>query len=628
MRVSRNVGARAWLAALLIPALSVSAFGQAAPTAAQQPTPTTPISDEGVLLPTQTPPPAPQPPVVQPPPTPTGPPVQTTGPQPPVQAPTTDAPPIQEQRTSGPTLQLSIDEAVKRGLEFNLDVQVTRLQPRLSDLQVQAAQSAWVPMLTNNTQYTDNTRTNPDTIYTNASGISEKTTFTNSGIQQYLPWYGTSYSVGWANQRFETSAARQLFNPALSSNMTFSVTQPLLRDFKVDIDRNQLLVTRKQREISDVQLHQQIVVTTRQVRNAYWDLVYARANLDVAQQSLDVARQTLRDNRTRVEVGTMAPIDIVQAEAEVARNEENTIIAAAQIDQAEDDLRRLMFDPASPDYWTTNIDLTETPQLPTSAADVDVEAAVANALQKRTDVSQLRKQLEVTNFNTRYYKNQLLPVVNAYTTYGLSALGGTAVPFTNDQGVPVVPPAVSWGSVYSSLFGRDYPRWVLGVNVQYPIGRSNQEVLYARSKLQYQQGELNLKDQELQAAAEVRNAGRTVNTNRRRVAAARSSRIFSERQLDAQRKKFAVGLSTPFEVVQAQRDLAQAKDSELKAIIDYVESLVNFEASQEAPLTGSGSTGTTNQNQNQNQNGNGTNGTGNNGGSGTTSGTGSSGQNR
>jgi outer membrane protein TolC len=538
-------------------------------------------------------------PVTTPPVPPEGqPPVQTTGPVPPVQAPATQAAPIEEQKTSGPTVQLSLDETVKRGLEFNLDVQVTRINPRLADLNVQLAQSVWVPSLTNTTQYTDNTSRPGDTLL-GANTISDKTFLTNSGIQQFLPWYGGSYSVGWQNQRFETSALAQTFNPSFASNITFNLSQPLLRDFLVDADRTQLLVSRKQREISDVQLHQQIIQTTRQVRNAYWDLVYARANLGVAQQSLDLARQTLRDNRTRVEVGTMAPIDIVQAEAEVSRNEETTIVAAAQIDEAEDSLRRLIFDPASPEYWTTNLELTDQPQLPSTNADVDVEAAVANALGKRTDLIQQRKSLEQSDLNIKLYKNQLLPQVDAFTTYGLSARGGTLVAQNGTD--PTTTTQLGWGDVYSSLFGRDFPRWVVGVNVQYPIGNSQQKVQLARARLTNQQSQLNLRDGELSAANEVRSAGRTVNTNRRRVEATRSARIFSERQLEAQQKKFAVGLSTNFEVFQAQRDLAQARNSELQAVIDYVKSLVNFEAVQEAGVsnvsgTGGGSTGTTNNN--------------------------------
>lgn len=651
MRVFRRCGARARLAALIVPVLMVSANGQAAPMAAQRqqpPTPPTqtspprstpaipereqpqpapaPVRPRDPQTPGQTQPqpapgavqpttPAGQPPAGVPPSTmpPAGAPAAPVPGQPstvsqaPV-SPPSDAPPVTEQRTSGPVMKLSLDETVTRALEFNLDVQVQRLNPRLQDLAIQGAQAVWNPNLTNDTRYNSFSDVPTDVLLGNS--LSSETFTTTSGIAQSLPWYGTDYNIGWTNDRRTTTAERQQFNPSLSSTMTFNITQPLLRDFRTDSNRTNLLVTRKQREITDVALQQTIVQTTRQVRNAYWDLVYARANLSVTQQSLDLSRQTLRDNRTRVEVGTMAPIDIVRAEAEVARNEETAIIAAAQIDLAEDSLRRLIFDPASPDYWTTNIDLTDAAPAPTDTRDVDIESAVAKAMQQRTDLVQQRKSLEATDINLRFYKNQLLPAVDFFANYGLFYRGG----LQRDPNDPnVILSDRSWGGVVERMFARDAPRWTVGVQVSYPLGRSTQEVNLARARLQETQQQLNLKNQELQATAEVRNAGRNVNTNRRRVEASRATRILSERQLEAEQKKFAVGLSTSFEVVQAQRDLANARDSELRAIIDYVQALVTFDAVQLAGTSNANASGAGGGNNNG-----GTGGTGNTGGTGGT----------
>ena len=605
MRVLRTCGARVRLAALIVPVLMVSANGQAAPAAAQRQQPPAPPTTPapGAAQPT-TPPTTPAGPPPAAPATPPPAPVPgqpSTVSQAPV-SPPSDAPPVTEQRTSGPVIKLSLDETVTRALEFNLDVQVQRINPRLQDLAIQGAQAVWNPNLTNDTRFSSQTFVPQDVLQ--GTFYSTDTFYTNSGIAQALPWYGTEYSVGWANDRLATdNASNQQFNPALSSTMTFQLTQPLLRDFRTDSNRTNLLVTRKQREITDVALQQTIIQTTRQVRNAYWDLVYARANLSVQQQSLDLARQTLRDNRTRVEVGTMAPIDIVRAEAEVARNEETAILAAAQIDLAEDSLRRLIFDPASADYWTTNIDLTDAAPAPTDTRDVDIEAAVSNAMQKRTDLTQTRKSLEATDINIKFFRNQLLPAVDAYANYGLFYRGGLQ---TNQAGEIVSDR--SWSGVVGRMFARDAPRWTLGVQVSYPLGRSTQEVNLARARLQQTQSQLTLKNQELAAAAEVRNAGRNVNTNRRRVEASRATRILSERQLEAEQKKFAVGLSTSFEVVQAQRDLANARNSELQAIIDYVQSLVTFDAVQLAGTSNASASGV----------GGGTGGTGNTGNTGGT----------
>ena len=203
--------------------------------------------------------------------------------------------------------------------------------------------------------------------------------------------------------------------------------QPLWRGFKIDVNRAQFKISKKNQEITDVQLRQQIVATARAVRLAYWTLVGTRYNLGVAQASLDISRQTLRDNRTRVEVGTMAPIDVVGAEAEVARNEEAAIVAASQIDAAEDQLRALIFDPKLPEFWTMDLELADAPQLPQSRADVDVEGAVKAAMEKRTDLIQLRKQLEIAQINLDLADNDSKPQINAVVNYGLNGLGGVLV---------------------------------------------------------------------------------------------------------------------------------------------------------------------------------------------------------
>jgi outer membrane protein len=510
---------------------------------------------------------------------------------PPVAA--TQAAPIQEQRGGGPIRKLALDEAVQLALEQNLDVQVERLNPQIQDFAIELVRTAWTPNIGGTMNY-NNTASVPDNLLAGAQDaretLSTKQLFGSIAFDQLLPT-GTSYSVGWDASRRVTNNIFSNFNPRLFSTLTFSVAQPLLQGFKVDGTRTQLLVQQKNREISDVQLRQQIVTTVRNVRNQYWSLVGARFNLIVAQASLDLARQTLRDNRTRVEVGTMAPIDIVQAEAEVARNEEAAIIAAAAIDQNEDALRALIFDPKVPDFWTMDLELTEAPPQPSAAADVDIEAAVKTALEKRTDLIQLRKQMEASDINIRFYKNQTLPNLTALVDYGSSGLGGLQV-LRGESDNPFQPGPIigelekGFGSVQSDVFTLDFPQWTFGVQVSYPLGKSASEVNLARTRLAYTQQQISLRSQELAVATEVRNAGRNVNTNRKRVESTRAARVFSERQLEAAQKKFAVGLATSLDMLIAQRDLTNARNNELNAMVDYAQSLVEFEAVQEAGVGG------------------------------------------
>jgi outer membrane protein TolC len=377
-------------------------------------------------------------------------------------------------------------------------------------------------------------------------------------------------------------------NPSLGSNMSFSLTQPLLRNFKIDNARQQLLVTKTNRDISDVELRQTVLGTMRNVKYAYWDLKAATAALQVARQSLELAQESLRNNRSRVQIGTMAPIDIVEAEAEVARREESVIVAEATVRRAEDRLRTLILDPKAPDFWAVKFELTDSPVL--AAPDVDVDAAVRTALDKRTDLRQARKNLELTDANITYLRNQMLPDINAQISYGLTAVGGTQLQYGPGFPPPVLGRnAEGFGTVLNRMLSNDYHNWSFGVQVSYPIGASAAEANLARTRLQYQQAQISLQNLELQVVTSVRDTARTVQTNRKRLEAAQASRRLTERRLEAEQKKFAAGMSTNFLVFQAQRDLADAQYSELLALLDYNKSLVDFETVQEAPTAGGSS---------------------------------------
>jgi outer membrane protein TolC len=530
------------------------------------------------------------------------PPAPTPAPQGTATSPASQAAPIQEQRGGGPTRRLTIEDAVQVALEQNLDVQVERINPQLAQADVDISRGVWLPQLTGSMQFRNSDQV-PNSFLSGAGAqetLTSRSFSGTTGYEQLLP-SGTSIGLGWDAARSTSNSNINNFNPQLSSSLSFDLIQPLWRGLKIDINRAQFRISKKNQEITDVQLRQQIVATSRAVRLAYWTLVGARYNLGVAQASLDISRQTLRDNRTRVEVGTMAPIDVVGAEAEVARNEESAIVAAAQIDEAEDQLRRLIYDPKSADFWTADLDLADAPQLPTSRVDVDVEAAVRNALEKRTDLIQLRKGLEISQINLDLARNNTKPEVNAVVNYGLNGLGGVLVtergepnpdiPF--DPGPVLATTSKGFGSVLGDLVGFDFPTWTLGVQVRYPLGNSTQKVIAARQRLAYGQQELSLRNQELAVASEVRTVARNVNTNRKRVESTTSARVFSERQLDAARKKFAVGLAQSIDVLIAQRDLATARFQELSSIIDYVQSLVELETVQEggtggAPLGAAG----------------------------------------
>jgi outer membrane protein TolC len=487
--------------------------------------------------------------------------------------------------------RLTLDDAVRLALENNLGLQVARFNPQLQDLNLAIARAAWTPALS--TTFSQNGDTQPSTGF--LSGTTTSTHLgqfsNNTSVQQTLPT-GGSYSIGWDSSRRTTNSLLSNYPTQLNSSLALSISQPLLRGFTVDATRNQLYVTQKNREIADVQLQQQIATTARSVRNAYWDLAFARAALQVAQQSLDLANESLRNTRSRVEIGTTPPIDITEAQAEVANREEAVILADAQIQTAEDTLRALVYDPQSADFWTLHIEPTEPP--PFQPSTVDVDAAVRNAIDKRTDLVQARKSLEANDINIRYLRNQTLPDVNAQLDYGLTGVGGTQVQRSDIFGGNIISTTNrSYASALADLFGLNFPQWTASVNIRYPMGRSQQEANLAQARLSYSQASAQLKNQQLQVATQVREAARQVVTNQKRVDTTRAAREFAQSRLDAEQRKFAAGTSTNFLVFQAQRDLAQARNNELQATLDYQRSVVDLETVQQVPLTGAAGGGGT-----------------------------------
>jgi outer membrane protein TolC len=480
--------------------------------------------------------------------------------------------------------RLSVDDAVKLAVEQNLGIQIDRMTPRIQDLGIAQARTGWVPTLTS--LLSNNSQNQPPTsvLAGGQNKITDSQFSTQLGLSQTLKT-GASYSVNWNGARQTSTNLFVNFNPLLTTNLAFDITQPLLRNYKIDSLRQALETSRKDREAADVQLQSTIALTTRNVKNAYWDLSYQIENLKAQQQSLDLAKRLLADNEKRVQIGTMAPIDIVEAQSEVARNEEAVIVAEAGIKQAEDALRALIFDPATPDFWTINIEPSETLTFAPQA--VDVTGAVRRALANRTDVQLSKNSLARSEIGIRYFRNQMLPDVSAQAAYRSNAVGGTLlspVSFVDFNAPRTVVSARGFGSVIGDALASNYPTWTVGVSISYPLGTSPAEANLARAKLEYSQEESRLKNLELQIATQVRDAARQVQTNQKRIDSARAARELAERRLEAEEKKFAAGIQISFFVFQAQRDLAQARTNEIRALSDYNKSLVNFEAVQETAL--------------------------------------------
>jgi len=484
---------------------------------------------------------------------------------------------------------ITMDEAVRMALENNLGIQGERLTPEIHSFGVARAAGAYAPAVFTSLSRANNVAPPTDFLSTGVSVVSSGSFQTQAGMQQNLKFGGGNYALSWDGSRATTDAPRTPYTPQLGSHLNATYNQPLLRGFKMDAFRQNLLLAHNQLQLADIQLRQRVTQTGRNVRASYYSLVGAIAGLDVAQQSLDLARTSLKNNQTRVEVGTMAPIDIVAAEAEVASNEENVIIAEANIQTAQDQLRALISNPSQPDFWSARYRPSDQPMLAPRA--VNVDEAVKNALQNRTDLLEFKKTMNETDINRRFAENQRLPAVDLQARYGVTGIGGTQLVYGQTTIDGNAPPIVGqsqrgFSDVLRDVFGNNFRNWSFGVQVSYPIGTSTADAALAQARLQQQQERTSLANLEMQVTTQVREAARGVNTNLKRVEATRKARELAERRLEAEEKRFTVGLSSTFELVQAQRDLARARQNELNATIDYNRSLVDFETVQVAPLAG------------------------------------------
>jgi outer membrane protein TolC len=289
-----------------------------------------------------------------------------------------------------------------------------------------------------------------------------------------------------------------------------------------------------------------------------------------------------------VDVGQSPPLDLVSAQAEVAADEEQLIVAQTAVKQVEDRLRVLIFDPTDRDSWNVAIEPIDSP--PVATITTDPNAAVTRALSERADLARARKDIDNAKISEKYANNQKLPDVRFNLSYAASGLGGTQVLRDTSAGFPglVVGPGniTNFGNVLNQLFSSNYPTWTAGVSVTYPLGGGSEEAAAARAKIERQQADERLKSSEGRAILQVRDAAWKIDMNAKRIATTRASRELAAQRLDSEQKRFEVGLSTSFFVIQAQRDLAQAKANEVSAVLEYDLALVDFEALQEAGPAG------------------------------------------
>lgn len=394
----------------------------------------------------------------------------------------------------------------------------------------------------------------------------------NVGVDQLFP-SGGNLNLGWNNLRRESNNPFATVNPSFNSGLQFSFNQPLLRDYGRLATERALLVARNRSQASREELERQVTVTVQDVIDAYWNLVGARQQLIVAQKSLSLANELHDRNRIQVEVGTMAPLELVQSEAAIAEREEGIITSQSAVGDAEDALRRLLNLPEG-ELWATEIRPATDPAIQHTS--IDVAAAIQTALAERPELHTQQLDIEQARIESQFARNQERPTLDLDVGYGFSGIGGDVLVEDEETGQLRKVPG-GFGDALSQITGLDFRGWSAELIFGFPIQNRSARAARAIADIDLARSESALEDARNAIVTEVRGAARRVETAAKQIEAAKASRVFQERNLDAERKRYENGMSTSFQITQIQEDLTQALSREVNAVVNYRVALAEYQ---------------------------------------------------
>ena len=406
-----------------------------------------------------------------------------------------------------------------------------------------------------------------------------ETSNSNIGIQKgFLT--GTNVSLDWRNTLNDTNSLRANFDPSLRSNVTLRISQSLLQGFGRSVNSRNIRIAKNNREVSDLAFETQVIATVTQVQNLYWDLVSFRAEARSREEDLRLAQKLYEDNKRRIEIGVLAPIEIVRAEAEVASREQDLTLAVTRVQLQETTIKNALSKNglASPSILDVEIVPTDRIEVPDIEEIQPLQDLMGLALQSRPELAQSRIQLKNQDISLKGVRNAMLPQVSIFADLTNNALAGRL----NEDfvGFPGIENVVSeffvggLGTSLSQVFRRNFPDYQIGVQVSFPLKNRRAQADMTATLLERRQADIRLRQQENSVRAEVRDAVIGVQQARARFTAAEKTRILQERTLDGEQKKFKLGASTIFFVVEAQRDLALARSVQITAQNNYIKAKV------------------------------------------------------
>jgi len=456
-------------------------------------------------------------------------------------------------------LHLSLDEAIRVALANNQDLNVSVNAAEASQFFLFQNTGIYDPLLTNtvNRRHTDS----PQSSALGGADVLQNDSWDAAiGLSQLTPWGGV-VDFGLSGSYNTTNSTFVDVNPAIPANLFFGINQPLLRNFgRIPTELN-IMTSRNSRDASYQVFVRSVQTVIDSVEQSYWDLVYARANLAVKLEARDIARELNRITKIKIDVGSLAPIDIVQTEVGVATAEQDIITAEAVVGLAEDRLRRdLNYQAESP----TTVRVIPTDDLDVQRSSFDLAEGVRTALTRRPEIIAQNYNVASNSLRYEYWQNQTLPQLDLVAGYGKNGLGGTQF---NQNGQIVS--KTNWWDAADQLFSENFKDWRVGIVFSYPI--FNRTARGARGVAQFnlETSKANLTVLEQDIVLNVRDAHRVMDTAARQIDARAKAQELAERNLDAARKKYDNGMTTSFEVSQIQVQLSDAQSLYLQSLAAY-----------------------------------------------------------
>lgn len=459
-----------------------------------------------------------------------------------------------------------MEDCILSAVKNNLGVAVEILNSERAGLSVSGAGEKFIPSLS----FSFNRQETNSGSYSWIEAAEKVTTsydYYYARVSQLIPT-GGGFSVSLANYTNDTNRKFQTINPVYSSTLRFRFDQPLLKDFGFRTSRKEIIIAQNNREKSEDDLKSTLLQTIYDVEEAYWNLVYSIETLKVKRQSLELARDLLKKNQKEVEIGTMAPKEILSSQAEVAAREAEILQYETLVKNSVDRLKTIINLPD--EEGITEIIPVDKPAF--EMREVNLEEAFRRAVENRPDLQAFRISLKNNEIELGYARNQLLPSLDLSAEYWSPGISGDQIVYENGDVLRGVIIDRIPGKVSDSLkdaFDLKYKNWSVYLTLDIPLSTVFSRAAVAQARVNLEQAELRLKKQEQQASLEIKTAVRAVQTDYKRVQANRIARELAEKKLEAEEAKLKAGMTTNFILLSYQRDLANARTAELKAIIDY-----------------------------------------------------------